>query len=337
MRQKFPAYYRVAKDKLIERFDDLVFVFDASALLDVFRLKKESTEEIFNVIELYKNQIVVPYQAAWEYNCNIHRVLNEQLRNINSAEKTLCDFVEALSAKRQQPYISQKAARLLKQLQNQITRDFKEQREYVEGQLIHGQLMNRMADQLDGRVLTSFSEVDIKKIEEEGAKRYQEKVPPGYKDEAKDSNRFGDLIIWQEILRFAKENGKSVIYVTNDAKEDWVIRENGKTIGPQYALIEEFYKETENAELLFHIYSLEWFLTFIRDKNDSVVSEETIDSVREIIQRSDNSVSSLTRDKQDAAVLCGQESKETIAGAEEKQSSDSPLEKMKGMNADEKA
>lgn len=329
MRQRFPAYYRVSKDKLIERFDDLVFVCDASALLDVFRLKKESTDEIFNVIDHYKDQIVVPYQAALEYNCNIHRVLNEQLRNISTAENTLNGFVGTLSAKRQQPYISQKTTRLLKQLQNQITRDFKEQREFIEDQLIHGQLMNRMAEQLDGCVLDPFSKDDLIKIEEEGDRRYKSKIPPGFKDDSKDSNKYGDFIIWRELLRYAKTHSKSVIFVTNDAKEDWVIRENGKTIGPLYALIEEFYKETENTDLLFHIYSLEWFLSFIRDKNNSIVSEETIDSVREILSGSEKSDTLLSIDKQNMAAAEGQDCKEAFPVAEDKQSTDVTQEKMK--------
>lgn len=286
MRKKFPAYYRTNRDRLIEKFEDFVFVYDASSLLDVFRLNQESTEEVINVIKHYAAQIIVPFQAAKEYNCNIHRVLKEQLQNINSAEKTLESFTRALRAKRQQPYISSATTALLEKLQKRIKLDFKGQRDYVERQLIHGDLINKMADLLDEKVLNPFSNDEIEEIKNEGKTRYAANIPPGYKDEKKDDNQYGDLIIWKEILRFAKEKRKCILYVTNDAKEDWVIKEEGKTIGPRYDLIEEFYNEVGDSTLIFHVYTLDRFLDFIREKNNTIVSETTIDNVREIVRES---------------------------------------------------
>ena len=57
----------------------------------------------------------------------------------------------------------------------------------------------------------------------EGAFRYANQIPPGYKDaETKEGIRqYGDLIIWKEILRYASQKKCDVIFVTNDAKPDW--------------------------------------------------------------------------------------------------------------------
>jgi hypothetical protein len=46
--------------------------------------------------------------------------------------------------------------------------------------------------------------------------------PPGYKDRRKDANRYGDLLIWREIVAYCtRERPLSVIMCTNDLKPDW--------------------------------------------------------------------------------------------------------------------
>ena len=45
-----------------------------------------------------------------------------------------------------------------------------------------------------------FTEEEIWDIEQEGALRYEQCIPPGYSDKDKDINKYGDLIIWKELL-----------------------------------------------------------------------------------------------------------------------------------------
>lgn len=59
----------------------------------------------------------------------------------------------------------------------------------------------------------------------EGDVRQSHRMPPGYKDVGKDENKYGDLIIWFEILEFAQANKdrfQKIVILTNDAKADWV-------------------------------------------------------------------------------------------------------------------
>ena len=59
----------------------------------------------------------------------------------------------------------------------------------------------------------------------EGDARFEHRLPPGFRDENKGENRFGDLIIWFEILQYSKEKREAfpkVLFVTNDEKSDWV-------------------------------------------------------------------------------------------------------------------
>jgi predicted nucleic acid-binding protein len=63
------------------------------------------------------------------------------------------------------------------------------------------------------------------KANREGDTRFEHRLPPGFKDGSKSENRFGDLIIWYEILIKSKElkdNFDHVVFLSNDEKSDWV-------------------------------------------------------------------------------------------------------------------
>ena len=55
--------------------------------------------------------------------------------------------------------------------------------------------------------------------------RYAQNIPPGYRDASKRQNEFGnkygDALIWFELLDEAKQKQRNVIFVTFDLKSDW--------------------------------------------------------------------------------------------------------------------
>jgi hypothetical protein len=76
---------------------------------------------------------------------------------------------------------------------------------------------------------TPFQSMDS--LGEVGAVRYSHDVPPGFLDRRKKdrpkrgSNRFGDLLFWQEVMEHAKSDTvKKVIVVTRDRKHDWFLK-----------------------------------------------------------------------------------------------------------------
>ena len=84
----------------------------------------------------------------------------------------------------------------------------------------------------------TFIYAELDNINQTGSGRFMGSVPPGYKDRWKaggdrqskrptdgvppDSNQYGDLIFWKEVLRHAKDMGASaLVVITNDRKNDW--------------------------------------------------------------------------------------------------------------------
>ncbi|VUW91735.1 Uncharacterised protein [Streptococcus constellatus] len=69
----------------------------------------------------------------------------------------------------------------------------------------------------------SYSFSEMLEIMREGELRYSASVPPGYMDEEEKQSFqiYGDLIIWKQILEYAKSKSSPVIFVSDDTKEDW--------------------------------------------------------------------------------------------------------------------
>ena len=67
----------------------------------------------------------------------------------------------------------------------------------------------------------------FKELSTVGEIRYSHRVPPGFKDGSKLENRYGDLIIWEEILRDSIGEGigdeeHTCIFISQDQKPDWI-------------------------------------------------------------------------------------------------------------------
>jgi PIN like domain len=111
-------------------------------------------------------------------------------------------------------------------------------------------------------------------IRKEGEERYAKKIPPGYEDAKKGSNgsadKFGDLIIWKEMIDKAKADKRPIIFVTDDGKSDWWHIHHGKKIGPHPYLVEEFLAATSEQ---FHIYELPQFLRYSAETGFAILPE----------------------------------------------------------------
>ena len=92
-------------------------------------------------------------------------------------------------------------------------------------------------------VFPAPSQEDIFTWCEEGQERYKKEIPPGFKDaKSKDGVRkYGDLIIWKELLNFARTQSKDIVFITDDVKADWWESENEKRIF-HHKLVAEFEK-----------------------------------------------------------------------------------------------
>ena len=109
---------------------------------------------------------------------------------------------------------------------------------------------------LDDKIGVCFTEEEYKNNFKEGKRRYDAKIPPGYKDSVKqketnDGKRiYGDFLIWEELIAKSKSSEKPILFITDDAKDDWWLIEGTQTIMPCEELLIEFKARTGNHILI---------------------------------------------------------------------------------------
>ena len=289
MRRQFPLYYHLSEKekKALFTSKDCYFVFDTNALLDIYRLGKETAEKVLQIFDKFKNRIIIPKHVACEYHNNmldiiteIHAKYDTFLRN-NNTEGVLKNVISSMKIDNI-PAIKRKATKYLKPALDELFNEVVSERSYLMDQFQTWDLQNKLSDALGSLVLKGFSKDQVDEIEKEGKGRYEKEVPPGYLDsKRKDTNIFGDLIIWKEILDFAKEKHCSVIFIGRDMKDDWLQILHGLTCGPRQELINEF--NTYSPTGKFHIYTLDQFLLFANEV-DKVLDDSELIEVKELIQ-----------------------------------------------------
>jgi hypothetical protein len=131
-----------------------------------------------------------------------------------------------------------------------------------------------------GRVGAPYDADRLSKIYKEGRDRYEKKIPPGYEDDKKPEHlKFGDLVLWNQILDYAKQHKKAILFITDDGKGDWWWLHEGRTIGPRPELVSEI---AAVGGVPFYMYPAERFMEEARSRLSRDVSDDAIREVREV-------------------------------------------------------
>lgn len=79
--------------------------------------------------------------------------------------------------------------------------------------------------------------------------RYENHVPPGYKDSANEHSGIGDLLIWKTILKIGETEKKHLIFVSGEEKADWWYRSDNRPLYPRFELIDEYRRASGGMSL----------------------------------------------------------------------------------------
>ncbi|WP_298904704.1 PIN-like domain-containing protein [uncultured Psychroserpens sp.] len=125
---------------------------------------------------------------------------------------------------------------------------------------------------------------EILELVKEGEIRYKNEIPPGYLDDEDKigTQKYGDLIVWKELLEEAKRKNSDTILIINDFKEDWWnLDKEGKPKGPRYELIKEYNDYTGKR---FWMYGINEFLHKSKLYLDTKLEETVIEEVKSVIR-----------------------------------------------------
>ena len=284
MKNQFPGYFSLPKAQIKKLWDEGLFVFDANILLGLYRYSDATRKEFFATLDAVKERCWIPHQAAKEYFDNRLSVIGKQEEAYVDIVKSMDDIENKFKSSHQHPFLSPKVL-------DRICKDFEIARDELEksksfhtSRITDDDVLAEIERIFRDRIGLPYSDKDLSSILVEGEERYKKNIPPGFRDGKKDDSadstrRFGDLILWKQILDKAKADKQGVIFVCDDRKDDWWLQFKGKTLGPRPELIKEF---IGMAGTNLHIYSSDRFLEFAGEHFERKVSEVAVTEMREL-------------------------------------------------------
>lgn len=188
------------------------------------------------------------------------------------------------------PFVSQESLEKLKGMFKTLKSELEKNRDIHTERITSDQIKDKLADIFEAKIGRPYTKDELDNIFIEGEQRYSQSIPPGYKDASKskikdniqlECKKYGDFIIWKQLIEHAIDTKKSVIFVTDDEKEDWWEEFNGKTIGSRPELSKEFREKTSKLFLMYNSYSFARHANKYLDGNVSATTVEEIQQVRE--------------------------------------------------------
>ncbi len=265
MRDLFPGFYQRTDEELSKLWQEGVFVFDTNMLLNVYRYTQKTRDRYFEILVLLKkrNQLWIPYQVAYEYQDRRIDVIQGQLDAYSEVSNILQATWQRLESslepyKRKHGFIdadklAEGLTSAIKNAKATVTQDREKDKREYEALKKDDTLLETLERLFQGKIGNSYSKSRLEEIYRQAQLRIELRIPPGWEDEGKNNFKaYGDIILWFQLIDYARTQKKPIIFVTDDGKKDWWIRDSkGKPIKPLPALVQEVFVE---AGVLLHMY-----------------------------------------------------------------------------------
>ena len=231
-----------------------VIIPDANVLLDLYRYGGQARADLLAVFERLGDRLWIPHQAVVEFWRNreaairdpeaaaerASEALEEHRRETVIAIRTWANRI-ALDASRITELtgeIEQAISTVLDAISEVV--DAQSHERAIDTQ--HDPVLGALSTVLSGRIGGPFGEAEHATAVQEGLRRIDAEIPPGYldaKNKKSSTLAVGDYLVWEQILAEAARRRVDVLVVTGDVKEDWWRRVDGNTRGPRVELVDE--------------------------------------------------------------------------------------------------
>ena len=243
---KFPRYsidvseYQQRIKSFLNDSECAVFI-DTNVISQLYRLNDAARQDFYKWVDQCGARFHVPVWVVHEYSNKMYlKKTTEYLSELDKIKtqakefSNISDFIKGyvgdslLQGSMYQGKTEElkndvdKIEDLLTKISNTINKNLDEQQHKV-----HKEIERRLSD----KSMSSDIYMLIPNLDEAYRQRYENRIPPGYKDATKEDNRMGDLVIWKEILEYCKKNHiKKAILLSRDSKQDIVYAPEIQTI-----------------------------------------------------------------------------------------------------------
>jgi hypothetical protein len=287
MKRLFTGYFTPTEAEFKELWKSCVFAFDANVLLGLYRSTTETQQVFVSVLEKIADRIFLPHQAASEYLRNRLKVISirsDSFGKISTEANRLVNTVESMvqeHALRNGKDLVKIAKAAAKKMHSLVAKTVKEEPDLLRSD----ELLRKMAELFKASTGDPYAQARLTELYTEAAHRYSKGIPPGFKDDKKpEPEKYGDALIWFQLLDYAKSKQKPLIFVTGDVKEDWWQQHAGDTLGPRPELRQEM---MATAGVAFYMYTVPRFLEFAKQFLNLKVDTRDAESEFEKIEKQD--------------------------------------------------
>lgn len=280
MKNTFPGYCKISEIEIKKIWENGIILFDTNVLLNLYRYSDSTRDTILDLISKFSKQIYLPHQAGLEYNRNRYEVIAEQEKAYKEFLDKISQIQKDLQSTNKPPFLSSKIDKNLNSVFEDVSAEVQESIQKYCDYLRNDPIYNKISELFENRITEPFTKEKLDEIYKEGEERYKMKIPPGFEDEkTKDGTRkFGDLVLWKQVIEKAKELKKDVILITDERKIDWWWKiKDGRNMGPRQELVEEI-KNQAQAE--FHMYSSERFLSYGQSFLKEQINQQALEEIQ---------------------------------------------------------
>ena len=280
MKNTFPGYCKKSETEIKKIWENGIILFDTNVLLNLYRYSDSTRDTILDLISKFSKQIYLPHQAGLEYNRNRYEVIAEQEKAYKEFLDKITQIQKDLQSTNKPPFLSVKIDENLNSVFEDVSAEVQDSIQKYCDYLKDDPIYNKISELFENRITEPFTKEILEYIYKEGDERYKMKIPPGFEDEkTKDGTRkFGDLILWKQVIEKAKELKKDVILITDERKIDWWWKiKDGRNMGPRQELTEEIKNQ---AQVDFHMYSSERFLSYGQSFLKEQINQQALNEIQ---------------------------------------------------------
>ncbi len=308
--QTIKSYFSVENQEA-DLWKNSIFVFDTSALLQFYYYSDNAKKNIFETIfKTLKGRLWIPFHVGYEYLKNRESAIRksysekydplekENIKGIQNLIELIApkldDFQNKTKSTDTHPFIDaniidvfkgelEKFKTSFQEFEGKSKQEFEARKAEINSMLDDDIVLRAIENYFEEGEAYSFEKT--MEVVAAGEIRYRNNIPPGYKDNGdKDgTQKYGDLIIWQQIIDYAEKNKKPIIFIINDVKDDWVHvlkKDKEKTIDrPREELIKEI---KDRANVAFWMYTFSQFLYKAKERLNAQIDNTVLEEVKQI-------------------------------------------------------
>lgn len=253
------AGFKIASSQDVDTaLREATVAIDANVLLDLYRFRPKTSQDLVKTLKSLGDRLVVPHQALREFWRRRQRAQDSPLgatktaidalaKSGRSTRDALAIWAKAVGVDDDELNdLTTRVDDFFGNLQNELQRVLDDAR----AERAADPILAQLEEILEGRVTPPLKEDEWASCIEEAKRRIEAEEPPGYLDAHKQDSDLpeagaGDYLVWYQAIKYAQEQSRDLLIVTRDQKEDWWWRQQSDFIGPRPELTLEYHRLTK--------------------------------------------------------------------------------------------